>query len=112
MIFGYVRVSSKDQNEERQVKALIDYCKELKSENIYIDKQSGKDFNRTSYQELKKRLREGDTLIIKELDRLGRNKEMIKEELKYFKDNKIRVKILNIPTTLVEDKTGRRNCNC
>jgi DNA invertase Pin-like site-specific DNA recombinase len=102
MIFGYVRVSSKDQNEERQVKALIDYCKELKSENIYIDKQSGKDFNRTSYQELKKRLREGDTLIIKELDRLGRNKEMIKEELKYFKDNKIRVKILNIPTTLVE----------
>lgn len=102
MIFGYVRVSSKDQNEERQVKALIDYCKELKSENIYIDKQSGKDFNRTSYQELKKRLREGDTLIIKELDRLGRNKEMVKEELKYFKDNKIRIKILNIPTTLVE----------
>lgn len=102
MIFGYVRVSSKDQNEERQVKALIDYCKELKSENIYIDKQSGKDFNRTSYQELKKRLREGDTLIIKELDRLGRNKEMVKEELKYFKNNKIRIKILNIPTTLVE----------
>ncbi|RMC93029.1 recombinase family protein [Clostridium autoethanogenum] len=102
MIFGYVRVSSKDQNEERQIKALIDYCKALKSQNIYIDKQSGKDFNRSSYQELKKRLREGDTLIIKELDRLGRNKEMIKEELKYFKDNKIRIKILNIPTTLVE----------
>lgn len=102
MIFGYVRVSSKDQNEGRQIKALMDYCKELKSEGIYVDKQSGKDFNRISYQELKKRLREGDTLIIKELDRLGRNKEMIKQELEYFKNNKIRIKILNIPTTLMD----------
>ncbi|MCH5138167.1 recombinase family protein [Clostridiaceae bacterium UIB06] len=102
MIFGYARVSSKEQNESRQIKALIDYCKELKIENIYIDKQSGKDFNRTNYQELKKRLREGDSLIIKELDRLGRNKEMIKEELEYFKNSKIRIKILNIPTTLMD----------
>lgn len=59
MIFGYVRVSSKEQNESRHVKALIDYCKDLNIESIYIDKQSGKDFNRTNYQELKKRLREG-----------------------------------------------------
>lgn len=102
MIFGYVRVSSKDQNESRQIKALTDYCKQLTNESIYIDKQSGKDFNRNNYQELKKKLREGDTLIIKELDRLGRNKEMVKQELEYFKNNKIRVKILNIPTTLMD----------
>lgn len=51
---------------------------------------------------MKKRLREGDTLIIKELERLGRNKEMIKEELEHFKNNKIRIKILNIPTTLMD----------
>lgn len=102
MIWGYVRVSTKDQNEARQIRALTYYSKELKNENIYVDKQSGKDFNRISYQDLKKRLREGDTLIIKELDRLGRNKEMIKEELEYFKSSKIRIKILNIPTTLMD----------
>lgn len=50
MIFGYVRVNSKDQTENRQVKALIDYCKELTSEDIYIDKQSGKGFNRNNCQ--------------------------------------------------------------
>lgn len=102
MIFGYVRVSSEDQKEGRQIKALKDYCKELEDKNIFLDKESGKDFNREKYQELRKILREGDVLLIKELDRLGRNKEGIKEELKYFKDNKIRVKVLNIPTTLME----------
>lgn len=102
MIFGYVRVSSRDQNEERQIKALKDFTKELENQNIYVDKESGKDFNREKYQELKRILRKGDTLIIKELDRLGRNKDGIKEELDYFKKNKIRVKILNIPTTLMD----------
>ena len=102
MIFGYVRVSTKEQNENRQIKALTDYSKELVEENIFIDKESGKDFERQRYQELKNKLREGDTLLIKELDRLGRNKEMIKQELEYFKSNKIRIKILNIPTTLME----------
>lgn len=102
MIFGYCRVSSIEQKEDRQIKALKDYCKELEDRNIFIDKESGKDFNRCKYQELRKTLREGDILLIKELDRLGRNKEGIKEELKYFKDNKIRVKVLNIPTTLMD----------
>lgn len=105
-IFGYVRISSKEQNEERQLKALKEYCKELESENIYVDKASGKDFIRENYIELKKRLRTGDVLIVKELDRLGRNKAMIKEELEYFKVNKIRVKILNIPTTLMDMPEG------
>lgn len=102
MIFGYVRVSSKEQNEDRQIKALKEYCNELELKNIYIDKESGKDFNREDYQKLKSLLRGGDILIVKELDRLGRNKQMIKDELGYFKENKIRVKILNIPTTLMD----------
>lgn len=102
MIFGYARVSSKEQNEERQILALKNYCKELEYKNIFIDKESGKDFERDNYKKLKSILREGDVLIIKELDRLGRNKEGVKEELNYYKENKIRVKILNIPTTLMD----------
>ena len=106
MIFGYVRVSTKDQKEERQIEALKKYCVDLEDKNIYVDKESGKDFNRKNYQNLKAILRAGDVLIIKELDRLGRNKEGIKEELNYFKDNQIRVKILNIPTTLMDLPEG------
>ncbi len=102
MVFGYVRVSSKEQNLDRQIKALKNYSSELKDENIYIDKESGKDFNRNQYQELRKVLRKGDVLIVKELDRLGRNKEAVKDELNYFKDKGVRVKILNIPTTLMD----------
>jgi len=105
--FGYIRVSSKEQNEGRQIKALKDYSKELKDEHIYIDKQSGKDFEREKYQELKKILREGDAVIIQELDRLGRNKDMIKQELKELQERKVRVKILNIPTTLIEFEEGQ-----
>lgn len=100
--FGYIRVSSKEQNEGRQIKALKDYCNELKDEHIFIDKQSGKDFERAGYQELKMKIREGDTILIKELDRLGRNKEMIKQELKELQEKGVRVKILNVPTTLME----------
>ena len=85
MIFAYVRVSTKEQNEERQIKAIKDYVKgnnlELSDRNILIDKQSGSNFDRPSYQTLKKQLlRKGDTLIIKELDRLGRDMQMIKKE--------------------------------
>lgn len=106
MLFGYVRVSSKEQNPERQILALKEYFKELEDENIYIDKESGKDFNREKYQELKKILRKGDVIVIDELDRLGRNKDMIKEELNYLKNKGVRVKILNIPTTLVDLPEG------
>lgn len=102
MIFGYIRVSTKDQNPERQIEALKEYEAKLKDESIYLDKKSGKDFNRSEYQKLKSILREGDTLIVKELDRLGRNKQMIKDELDWLKDNGVRVKILNIPTTLID----------
>lgn len=109
-IFGYARVSTKEQNEARQVKAILDYCNNLNlkidERDILIDKQSGKDFKRDKYLLLKQMLRSGDTLIIKELDRLGRNKEEIKSELDYFKKNNIRVKILNIPTTLMDLPEG------
>ena len=102
MIFGYIRVSDEDQNPQRQIEALKNYEKDLKDENIYIDKQSGKDFNRDNYLELKKILREGDTLIVKELDRFGRNKQMIKDELSWLSDKGVRAKILDIPTTLMD----------
>ena len=102
MIFGYIRVSSKDQNPERQIQAIKEFEKDIEDENIYIDKQTGKDFYRESYQKLKSLLRKGDTLIVKELDRLGRNKEMIKDELNELSDKDIKIKILNIPTTLIE----------
>ncbi len=102
MIFGYVRVSSKEQNPDRQIRALKDFEKNLSDKYIYLDRESGKDFNREKYTELKKLLRKDDILIIKELDRLGRNKSAIKEELNYYKENGIRIKILNIPTTLID----------
>ena len=78
MKYGYVRVSSITQNVARQLEEMREY--DLSNKNIFIDKQSGKDFNRTSYQALKKKLKKGDLLIIKSIDRLGRNYEMIIEE--------------------------------
>lgn len=99
-VFGYARVSSTDQILDRQVDALKEFG--VAEQDIFTDKKSGRDFERDGYLALKDKLRRGDTLVIKELDRLGRNKEMIKDELKWFKENGIRVKILNIPTTLRE----------
>ena len=99
--FGYARVSSTHQNTDRQIDALLEYG--IPERDIIIDHQSGKDFNRKGFLSLKENiLRSGDTLVVKELDRLGRNKRMIKEELEYFKANGIRVKILNVPTTLID----------
>ncbi|MEC0091799.1 recombinase family protein [Paenibacillus macquariensis] len=78
--FGYIRVSSKDQNEARQLEAMKDL--EILDRDMYIDKMSGKDTNRTGYQLMKNSLRKGDILFIKELDRLGRNAMDIKNEWK------------------------------
>jgi len=76
--FAYIRVSSKDQNEARQLEALKGLG--INDRDIFIDKQSGKDFDRPKYKALKATLRIGDTLFIKELDRLGRNADEIKKE--------------------------------
>ena len=100
-IYGYARVSSREQNEDRQYEALTKFG--VPPENIIIDKCSGKDTEREGYQYLKRQiLRASDTLVIKELDRLSRNKADIKRELEEFKDKGIRVKILDIPTTLTD----------
>ncbi len=101
--YGYARVSSREQNEDRQLEALIKFG--VPEQNIIIDKASGKDTEREGYQYLKRQiLRKGDTLVIKELDRLSRNKVDIKRELEQFKEMGVRVKILDIPTTLTDFK--------
>lgn len=100
-IYGYARVSTREQNEDRQIEALTKFG--VPEQNIIIDKASGKDTEREGYQYLKRQiLRKGDTLVIKELDRLSRNKADIKRELEQFKNMGIRVKILDIPTTLTD----------
>ena len=105
-IMGYARVSSKEQNLDRQIIALKQYVPE---ENIVIDKASGKDLMRPGYQALKGALglRAGDTLYIKSLDRLSRNKEDMKNELRWFKDNGIILKVIDLPTTLIEIGEGQ-----
>ena len=99
--FYYARVSSKDQNLYRQIAAF----KSLGADDrdIITDKESGKDFDRAGYQALKNgMLRQGDTLVVKSLDRLSRNKRDIKKELEWFKENDIRVKIIDLPTTMID----------
>ena len=99
--YGYARVSSKEQNLDRQIKALLEAG--VDERDIVTDKASGKSLEREGYQMLKTRmLRDGDTLLIKSLDRLSRNKLHIKSELEYFQTHKIRVMILDIPTTMAE----------
>ncbi len=100
-VYGYARVSSKEQNADRQVQALIEYG--VDEHNIIVDKKSGRDMKREGYASLKNfMLRSGDILVVKELDRLSRSKADIRKELEYFKEHHIRVKILDIPTTLAE----------
>lgn len=104
---GYARVSSREQNLDRQLIALQQYVPE---DMIVTDKASGKDFNRPGYQSLKigiGKLVKGDTLYIKSLDRFSRNKEEAKRELQYFSDLGVRVKILDIPSTMTEISEGQ-----
>lgn len=106
-IVGYARVSSKEQNLDRQLVALKKYVPE---DMIVTDKASGKNFNRAGYQSLKVgigKLVKGDTLYIKSLDRFSRNKEQAKKELQYFSEIGVRVKILDIPSTMAEIAAGQ-----
>ena len=105
-IMGYARVSSKEQNLDRQIMQLKEYVAEA---DIIVDKASGKDFQRAGYQALKGvlGLREGDTLVITSLDRLSRNKADIKNELQWFQKRNIRLKILDLPTSLIEIPEGQ-----
>lgn len=95
--YGYVRVSSRDQNEARQYLELLEFG--IEDKNIYMDKLSGKDFNRPSYHKLVyKKLKPGDLLVIKSIDRLGRNYHEILQEWKYItKEKNADIKILDMP---------------
>lgn len=105
-IYGYARVSTKEQNLDRQILALRQYVSD--DRDIITDKESGKDFERSGYQSLRQTLlRDGDTLVIKSLDRLGRNKEQIKQELEWFKLHHIRLMILDLPTTMIQIPDGQ-----
>lgn len=97
--FGYARVSSKDQNLDRQLIALAEQG--IPERDIIADKESGKDLDRKGYRLLKDYLlRRGDTLVVTSLDRLSRSKNDIKCELEHFKNSGIRLKVLDLPTTM------------
>lgn len=104
--YGYARVSTKEQHLDRQVRALLENG--VEERDIITDKASGASLERPGYQALKNSmLREGDTLVIKSLDRLSRNKEHITQELRFFKEHHIQVRVLDLPTTMVELPAGQ-----
>lgn len=103
-IFGYARVSSKEQNEKRQLEAFKEF--NIDERDIYIDKQSGKDFNRNQYNILKNVLRENDVLVIKSIDRLGRNYNMIIDEWKDITKN-IKADIVVIDMPLLDTRKNK-----
>lgn len=106
MEYGYARVSSASQNLDRQLLELKKYVPE---KNIVVDRESGKDLNRSGYQALKGTLglRKGDVLYITSLDRLSRNKNDIKNELQWFRENGIRLMILDLPSSMIEVPDGQ-----
>jgi len=104
--FYYARVSSKEQNLDRQLAAFASLG--ASEREIITDKESGKSLNRSGYMALKTALlRRGDTLVVKSLDRLSRNKSDIKNELQYFKEHGIRLKVIDLPTTMMELPEGQ-----
>ena len=107
-IYGYVRVSSTDQNEDRQMLEMQRL--KIKKKNIYIDKQSGKDFNRPSYQRLLGKLKKGDLLYVKSIDRLGRNYKEIQDQWRVLtKEREIDVVVIDMPlldTRVYKDLMG------
>lgn len=106
MKYGYVRVSTKEQNIDRQLVEM--YAQGLNDKTIFIDKQSGKDFERDEYQKLKKKLKSGDLLIIKSIDRLGRNYDMIIDEWRTLvNDMDVDIQVLDMP--LLDTRTEGKN---
>ena len=107
-VYGYVRVSSTDQNENRQLIAMSELC--VPQSQIYIDKQSGKNFNRPQYQKLIKKLKSGDILYISSIDRLGRNYEEIQNQWRIItKEKDVDIAVIDMPlldTRLHKDLMG------
>ena len=106
MTYGYARVSAKDQKLDRQIIDLKSFG--IEDENIYYDKQSGKNFDRTNYQKLKKLLKENDLLVIKSIDRLGRNYDMIIEEWSYITKT-INCDIVVLDMNLLDTRSENKN---
>ena len=103
-IYGYIRVSSKDQNEDRQLIALNEVGVERK--NVYLDKKSGKDFDRPQYKKLLRKLKKDDLLYIKSIDRLGRNYEEILQQWRVLtKEKGIDIVVLDMP--LLDTRRGK-----
>ena len=104
--FYYARVSTREQNLDRQLEAFLQLGADER--NIITDKESGKNLDRPGYQALKTTLmRPGDTLVIKSLDRLSRSKTDIHNELQWFRDNGIRLKVIDLPTTMMNLPAGQ-----
>lgn len=108
MEYGYVRVSTKEQNEQRQMIALREFG--IHTKRIYMDKQSGKDFERTNYKKLLRKVKSGDTLVVKSIDRLGRNYDEILEQWRIItKEKQVAIVVLDMPlldTRQNRDLTG------
>ena len=108
MDYGYARVSTKEQNEQRQIVALEEFG--LNRKQIFVDKQSGKDFERANYRKLVRRLKDGDTLVVKSIDRLGRNYNEILEQWRIItKEKDVAIVVLDMPlldTRKSRDLTG------
>ena len=103
-VYGYVRVSTKEQNEARQVIAIREFG--VDEQNIFVEKQSGKDFNRPQYKRLLRKLKAGDTLVIKSIDRLGRNYDEIIEQWRIItKEKQAAIVVLDMP--LLDTRQGR-----
>lgn len=103
-VYGYIRVSTKEQNEERQLIAMREFG--IPDGNIVIEKQSGKDFERPGYKKLMKLLKAGDTFVIKSIDRLGRNYEEILEQWRIItKEKQVAIVVLDMP--LLDTRQGR-----
>lgn len=104
MVYGYVRVSTREQNEDRQMIALNE--KKVPEKNIFIDKQSGKDFERPMYQRMLKKLRQDDLIYVKSIDRLGRNYEDILEQWRILtKEKKVDIVVLDME--LLDTRKGK-----
>lgn len=103
-IYGYVRVSTKDQNEDRQMIAMLEFP--VPEKNIIVEKQSGKDFNRPRYRRLIRKMKKGDLLVIKSIDRLGRNYEEIIQQWRYLTKEK-GIDIVVLDMALLDTREGK-----
>lgn len=106
--YGYIRVSTREQNEDRQLVALSAF--DIPPENLFMDKLSGKDFNRPAYRRMMKKLKPGDLIIVKSIDRLGRNYDEILEQWRFITKQKVAdIRVIDIPlldTSIHRDLTG------